>query len=489
VFLHADFSLGRTLGKILTTVPGAERIKVIDQPAERVALLVTLLRTFRVLDRVNPESQVPMPASPRPGEAELDALDLLNANSGDFMRPIALFNRIDLTPQNRRYCGEHRIVYAKGAPTPQGTDRMFLIFEAAVDNPANQNPAATAEDRVRGCQRIADFWSSMQTTGDPAVIAPRLAAFYYDGELGDGGAGFDPVVHHTHFGFPFGQIRGNLFVNGGAGNPWMLREWRTSINTDGNAVFVADTVKSNPHPDLYAETVVGSPDLADLLADFQESFRINYVRELIELELRGRQAASPPTADELFSQLSARFDDRFNTFESNSQSDDHDPWTRAKGTHLALDVERELRNFAFAPRMALTPEHIFNRAGALSCAGCHQLSVDKPIAPSILWPKVAGNFVHIRENGELSEALTDHFLPARCDNLQTIISPVEVAEVEETVPPKTMDQLSLALKHFSTAEGDFAKTQALQVIEKSVDEARSQDARSPGAFIPFRRTH
>jgi hypothetical protein len=38
------------------------------------------------------------------------------------------------------------------------------------------------------------------------------------------------------------------FVN----NPWQLREFKTDINAKGESVFVADSVKSNPLAELFA---------------------------------------------------------------------------------------------------------------------------------------------------------------------------------------------------------------------------------------------
>jgi hypothetical protein len=46
------------------------------------------------------------------------------------------------------------------------------------------------------------------------------------------------VAHYTH---GTGQVRSNAFIN----SPWQLREFKTDINTKGEAVFVADSVKSN----------------------------------------------------------------------------------------------------------------------------------------------------------------------------------------------------------------------------------------------------
>src|SRR5437764_745873 len=61
------FSLGRTLGNIIKTAPG-----MVDSPAERIALLTSLIRSFRATSHINPDSQVSFPVPVRAAEAALD---------------------------------------------------------------------------------------------------------------------------------------------------------------------------------------------------------------------------------------------------------------------------------------------------------------------------------------------------------------------------------------------------------------------------------
>jgi hypothetical protein len=53
------------------------------------------------------------------------------------------------------------------------------------------------------------------------------------------------VINFAHYTHGTGQVRSNTFVD----RPWQLREFKTNINTKGEAVFVADSVKSNPLDD------------------------------------------------------------------------------------------------------------------------------------------------------------------------------------------------------------------------------------------------
>jgi hypothetical protein len=52
----------------------------------------------------------------------------------------------------------------------------------------------------------------------------------------------------------------------------------------------------------------------------------------------------------------------------------------------------------------------------MSCSGCHHNSNDTEIAPNVNWPK-SKSFVHVDEQGNLSPALTEQFLPAQFQNL------------------------------------------------------------------------
>jgi hypothetical protein len=527
VFQNDAFSLERTLGAILTSAvtPNSQdaaateaQRKLVNTQAERISLLTSMIRSFRVADRVNPDSKVAMPARMRPNEAAMDPLKLLTPKDVEGMRPVGLFNRLDLAPANFKYCGEHRIVYAKGDPVER-TNRFLLIFEAAVDNPDPQN-------RPEGCLGIARFWDSLKgKTGQELKTA--LEKFYYEGDTnGDGTPDIQPVIHHQHFGLPFGQVRGNLFVTGGdiGNNPWMLREWRVSVSPDGSAVFVPDTVKANPHPALYGTAAANEVEgFGDLRFDFQDDFVRIHVRELIETELRAQKDGKIPTPTELFAGVGARFANRSNTFESISQGDNDDPLKRAENTGLPTGVDSELKNFNLPKGSTLTPQHILARAGAVSCGGCHQFSVGQEIAPNVKWPATApGGFTHVTEKRELSEALEKHFLPVRCENLDNFLNkvapttmtvasgpttsvsaPVQRSAPTEPAPsstggaaasptqgpPTAAAKARQALTRVAPAESRLERLEAVRDLEEQVQTARRQDRQEAGAFMTYRRPH
>ncbi len=73
---------------------------------------------------------------------------------------------------------------------------------------------------------------------------------------------------------------------------------------------------------------------------------------------------------------------------------------------------------------------IRNRAEAMSCGGCHQNSNNAEIAPNVHWPK-SRSFVHVDEQGTLSPALIEQFLPARAALLKDYLQKTTGTTVEK----------------------------------------------------------
>jgi hypothetical protein len=466
------FPLSRTLGNIVRTTPG-----MVDSEAERIALLTTLVRSFRAISHVNSDSQVTFPVPVRAAEAALDPIALLDPANPNGMKPVGLFNRYDLAPADFKTCGEHRIVYAKNS---SGVfDRFLLIFEAALDNP---NPDLGAE----GCRPIAEFWDSLKgKTGND--LATALSKFYYDGLA----PGIAPVVQFTNYGLPFGQVRGNLFKQ----QPWQLREWRTSLAVDGAPIFTPVTVKTNPFPSLYGGPVSGeNSGIAALRPAFQAEFASSRVPELVTVDQGG--IVNPEAAVDLLFQLGAALPNKYNGFESTSQipPGNDNPLTLATPA-LRAGITQRLNQIGVGSACQLTQEHILNRAGALSCGGCHQFTVGKPIAQGVNWPASLG-FVQIKEDGTLSPALEQFFLPARQQNLArhlqmaaalaTTASPAAVAGAGMQT---AVQSLRSNAANLANIENRLSAIDSLAEIEKRVQSARAAEQATPGAFVTFRRPH
>jgi hypothetical protein len=525
---RADLSIGRTLGAIVASMPG-----MVDTQAERIALMTSLIRSFRARKQRHPESPLDVPVAARPGEEALDPLELLNPESPNGMRLVGAFNRLDLAPADWSNCGEHRLVYAKGNPVSP-IDRMTLIFEARVDNPS---PEAGAQ----GCRPVAEFWDSLRgKTGHD--LARALEAFYFRGDTdGDGQSDLvhegesRAVIDARHLGIGLGQVRGNIFVTAGNpnDNPWQLREWRVAASAGGAPVFEADTVKQNPIPALYGGSgpPEGAPDPAtafdQLRAAFGDAFVETTVSRITSLDRSGLTGNRRPVSmDMLLNAMGAGFDRRFDAFVSVSQTLRDDPTELARGTPLEGRVAARLSEFVFAGQCGVTAEHVLNRAGAMSCGGCHQFSGNRPVAQGINWPTTRAlpprpnaapdapplfDFVHVDEAGQVSPALEHRFLPERRRHLETLLAPPPVAAAAPpfTGPSGPLAQRSVAELRRASAEaaaGQKAalrdslgrlrsaetRRQALETLtemEGRIATTREQEAGQPGAFMPYRRVH
>ena len=180
---------------------------------------------------------------------------------------------------------------------------------------------------------------------------------------------------------PFGQVRGNLFVQ----LPWQLREWRISQSADGAPTFTPVTVKTNPFPPFYGVNTAGEDaEIKALRTQFKAAFAGTRVPELVTVD-QGGIVGTPEAPIDLFFQLGAAFPNRFNAFESQSQGTKDDPNTIAT-SDLKTKITQRLNQIGVASACELTAEHVLNRAGALSCGGCHQFTVDKPVATGVNWP-------------------------------------------------------------------------------------------------------
>lgn len=391
-----DFSFQRTMAAIRNSSGGATTT---DSALAETIKSGLLTSTF-----INPVSGLAMPADPRNGENQLTGAGLLTE-----MHPIALFNRFDLAPANGSNCGEYRIVYGRYGGTPAG--RYLLIFESRLPNP---NPGAG----LAGCAPVAQFWHNLSDPGlSNAQRAQQLEDFYFSGL-----PGFSAVVTHDNYGVPLGQVRANMFVQG----IWQLREWRTGFNVGGEPVFTPDTVKDNPLAQLYnAGSTNPNPALFSTeQAQFQTDFTTGNIFNLLDFEVNGSPFAACPEVNG----IGAGFSDRYNEFQSDAQGNQDNPNSIAS-TAFRTSIDAVLSgNTAFS---GLTNTHVLNRAGTVTCGGCHQFSNNQAVAPGVNWPSSAG-FVHVVEPSgstapnptavaTLSAALNSCFLPARKQILEDFV--------------------------------------------------------------------
>jgi hypothetical protein len=393
-----------------TAFPIRKTLRVISRTAGGQAspkdIIASMLESYTVDRRIN--SRLSVPVDVRSGEASMPVAELLER-----LKPVAVFNRIDLRASSGADCGEYRIVYALQASEGTIAGRFLVIFEARMPNIAPHLGEAA-------CLPIARRWAKLSHAGvsDEQRIR-RLRKFFYKGLRTRQGA-FPPAFHAANFQGSRGQIRTNNFIDN---VKWQLREFRTTKTALG-VRLIADTVKDVPLAELYAPTEADDPMHRPSLA-FKKNFIIRQVKLLLTPELEG---ATDPT--DFITGLRVAFGHGSFEFQSDAQGLADDPTQIATGDGFRLRVQDTIDNL-LEPDSGVTVDMVLNRAGALTCGGCHDFSAGRVIAPApfpgidtapITWPAPAGRgFVHVTESGELSPALTDHFLPVRKRLLEDFI--------------------------------------------------------------------
>lgn len=381
------FSFNRAIGAILASADDDnDPANGPNTAPEREALLTSMLRSFRFSELSHPETSIRIPVNNRIEEGGLKPDSLLDESVDDGMIPVGLFIRFDLADEDFTYCGEHRIVYARKAGVPGlPPSRFLLIFEGIVPNPQPDLGEA-------GCRPVANFWAELTTEPDQTERARKLQAFFFKGDLSNDGdpADVKPAVHFENYGGDArGQVRGNVFLQ----QPWLLREWRVQLSpTSDVPEFIVETVKQNPLAEFYKDVLapgdVGEGDLDDgqvELSRFQGEFLINHIEELIgpdldlmEQDIEQFEGVSLSRDVLMINGFGFNPVDRYNEFQSVSQLSPTDPeeWPSA----LAGSRFRDFISFigdglqASGGIETLTVEQLLNRAGAISCGGCHNTS-------------------------------------------------------------------------------------------------------------------
>ena len=508
------FAFSRTIDSILGSM------NVATTAENRENFVKSMLTSFQDDDMVNPISGLRMKVDVRPLEAGLDPKKLLNPADPNGLVPIALFNRLDAAPEDWSNCGEHRIIYSFKAPIPNPggpASRFFLIFEARTENASPQKTG------FEGCRATANFWRNLTDEGDAAKRADRLEQFYYVGIAGASG----PVVQAKNYGGPLGQVRGNIFVNASGTPPkWQLREWIVVNSGQPTAAsFVPVTVKDNPLAQFYLDANGSGDDApsdpakeASERMEFQNVFLNTSLARLLDPDvirnfLTAGQPGYRPELDpknaafdiakyknEVLNRIGARFENRFNEFQSVSQGDEDNPQTKA-GATLKGKVDAALVPFVIDATQKPDTDQVLNRAGAVTCGGCHQFAAGKEVGQvkgqKIVWPNSAGTgFVHVMETGQLSDALNNVLLPFRRDRLADAVC-IEAAPVAMAASPSARLTESYvrqsrwqSLVAAAREEKDPAaqRTRTREAVQ-AITVQRQEEIQKPGYFVINRRPH
>jgi hypothetical protein len=332
-------------------------------------------------------------------EGQLVGTNPTDGGSNAF-RAVAVVNRFDLASDPRTGgtdCGEYRIIFAKRSGSSTPTNRMQLIFEAVLPNPAPNGVD------LSGCRPVAEFWASLSTIASPVERATLLRNFFFTGL-----AGFAPVVKAAHYGFATptatGQIRSNLFMQ----TNWALREYRlTLVNNRLRTVAL-------PNHQSAAGLLFNERTAHPKGADFRSSF-LNVVPTLAVNNINTFHSNALP--------------DRFDAGDGDQQhtTKSNFPTQFVNSPNFSTAIQGRLTTLG----STLTPAQIVQRSMAMSCAGCHQLSNGRNLGGGLVWPSSL-QFVHVSEAApenspeglrfRVSQALTNVFLPHRKAVLEAFLN-------------------------------------------------------------------
>lgn len=454
-----DLTFGRVIGQILTTKGLA------DTPAARVATVKTMLDSFRATSAVN--HGVTFQIEPRPNEAALNAVALLNPNNAtDGMRLVAVTNRLDLAPADASTCGEYRMVFAKGDGS-DGFNRMTIIFEAAVPNP---HPTLG----IKGCLNMAKAWNSQQTKSGVALARSVETIFF------KGVPGFRPAVDFEHYGNPDGQVRANMFVNTGI---WQLREFnvRTAVN---KVKFAIHPVNDSPPAILYGNPIIGNPAMENLRQRFWTAFTGESIPTLLGLDKAAKNNGNHLASDKLIYKLATKLGPEFDGFTSTSSDFSEDPRSAAS-PNLIARITRKIASLLLP--WTVNADQVLARTGVTSCAGCHIQEDSASIGPSSrpsLVPEItlpfSLGFVHVDESGNISDRLSHIDLPNRFQAQARFIATqtAAVAPADAMTVYSNQDDL-VSIQALSAQEPSDA-------VEEKIQDIQAKRRAMPGAFFQIR---
>jgi hypothetical protein len=387
----------------------------------------------------------------RPAEAALDLNDFYA------LEPVAILNRIDDRDALGVTCGEHRVVYQIEGVSFQ---KMLLIFEARIENPRPERGQS-------GCLPLAKHWAETGDIEDQEELADHLEELYFDGI-----PGFKPAIHFEHLGAPFGQVRGNLFMEFN----WQLREWRIGNSADpdtadfGHPTFSVESVGNTALAELYMteveeampENVVGDEETwVDFLGEFQESYQLSTMPSILAPEHEGIDPSEDGGVS-FVGAMSAPVEEHFEEFQATSHFGG-EIVPALVSNEMALRIACWLEgaetegceDIVPAPDTAtVTVDHVIERTKrAGTCDGCHRVGSSAEVAPGIFWPQDRA-FMHVTTTGTLSDALHGTFLPPRSAGLVSMIQGAPVGDVNLDGAVNVNDLLDL-IGRYGTANDEF----------------------------------
>jgi hypothetical protein len=297
---------------------------------------------------------------------------------------------------------------------------------------------------------------------------------------------------------------------------WKLREW-IIFNPDQKASFKRVPVANTPFYQFYLDVVSASPLGESERAEFQKQFMTASLNELLQPEffLKKGQRGYKPDLDpqngamfneernkiEVLNRIGVQFALRFEQFKYDSEGQTDNP-ERLAGDKFRANLTAKLSEIDIGPIAKPDETAVLSRLGAVTCGGCHHFTMDHKVGQvkgqDILWPEsadVAGH-VHVTEDGKLSSALLDVFLPWRKDRLaEAVCLPSSPNGGASTPGAQTqLNNLRQArwqeLLDAAGAEKDEGKQRVLTLEAfREIMIQREKERQKPGYFVTYQSAH
>jgi hypothetical protein len=401
----ARFTLERVLAQLIETA-GAETTPLValqqlfdTQNAAHEAVFPGNVHCDDVLNPAFGNS--PPVDCPRAEGALASSAGLLNGDDPDGFYPIALVNRFDRIAPNLTTCGNYDILFAKRSGAAEPGNRVFLALQGFLPN---------AQGTLANCRPVAELWAGLESDDDPASRAAALEQLYFEGL-----PGFEPVVQAAHYGLGAGDCGspvqcGQIQVGQGMQEPWQFRQFRPALSEASGTrelYFLPSLLPGSPRSELF------DPASPDPLGPSFRSQLVAAVAGLSTSMVPRVQFWSSPIYEVGESAVSGAAAPSY--------------LARVEESPLGQQLRGELENM-IGPGGGhdcpsddpMSAAALLQRVTALSCAGCHApeatIVPDRAIGCGQAWPKSLG-VSHVDEQGALSEALSQVFLPHRAELL------------------------------------------------------------------------
>jgi hypothetical protein len=409
------FSLERVLGRLIElaqahTTPLEALQRLFDTQSE--ATHGVFAGNVHCDDLLNPVfGDHPAVDCPRAEAALAQSPALLSPDDPDGFMPIALVNRFDLLADNLITCGRYDIVYAKRSGASDPTQRVLLSFQAILPNPSGT---------LARCRPVVELWAGLDAESDVSSRADALEAFFFEGT-----GNIPAVVHPANYGLgvPYcdGPARcGQVQVGQGLQEPWQFRQFRPHLSGAAPELYFLPTpLPGMPRPELF-DPAVDDPDGTGFRAQL-----VNSVPRLSSWEVLRLAFPSSSVFEMGESAVSGAASPSYLTRVNES------PLGSQLRTALDAGIPPESTDGCPGDD-PFDADAVLQRVTALSCAGCH--APDQTIVPERgigcgrSWPASLG-VSHIDEQGQLSPALTEVFLPHRAELMSIFLQACDAAAV------------------------------------------------------------